>query len=257
MADAKISALAQATSVGDTDEFVVNDSGTTKKVQAQDIISTGIVGAGLIGGGGSSLAVNVDSTTTEISGGAVIVKDDGIKLAKMFDGAMGHTIYYNASQQNNGATTGSDVNLDYASIDTAYMTIGARITARAFFTCDAGTGTGSIKVLNPDLSSAYTAVTPTITAGADDKGYIELEIYAAEIDKVFVLEKVYLLNNQNYVETTANSGFYINGFNKVTLDSNVDGDYGAIIGFYVNGSDANDMNMDYAMTTLQPFKDST
>ena len=46
MADKEISALPQATSVGDTDEFVVNDSGTTKKVQAQDIISTGIAGAG-------------------------------------------------------------------------------------------------------------------------------------------------------------------------------------------------------------------
>ena len=78
MADQKISELAEAASIGDSDELVVNDSGTTKKVQAVNAIPTGVAGDGLTGGGGSALAVSVDDSTIEVSADNVQLKDDGI-----------------------------------------------------------------------------------------------------------------------------------------------------------------------------------
>jgi len=49
----------------------------------EDELNASVAGGGLAGGAGSPLSVNVDDSTTEISGDAVIVKDDGITNAKL------------------------------------------------------------------------------------------------------------------------------------------------------------------------------
>lgn len=49
----------------------------------EDELNASVAGDGLAGGAGSPLSVNVDDSTTEISGDAVIVKDDGVTNAKL------------------------------------------------------------------------------------------------------------------------------------------------------------------------------
>lgn len=251
MADQKISELAEAASIGDSDELVVNDSGTTKKVQAVNAIPTGVAGDGLTGGGGSALAVDPDDSTLEIGAAKVRIKDDGVTLAKMDEGAFTHVFVIHVAQADNDATTGSYVLLLQGNILAGWATVGSKVVAKAFFSCDAGTGTGRITIVDTDDSGLVDIDTQTLTAGAADQGCIEVEIYVRASGVIYVMWKIFLINTQNIVETTANSGHEINGLNFYTFDGDETDQWR--IQFSVNGSNASSMKLNYAEATFYPY----
>lgn len=53
-----------------------------------DKIAVAAVGAGLVGGGGTALALNIDTAAMEISANTLRIKDQGVATAKLADGAV-------------------------------------------------------------------------------------------------------------------------------------------------------------------------
>ncbi len=70
----------------------LTQSGTGLKIADAGVteahLNTSVAGAGLVGGGGTALAVNVDDVTLEVASDVVAVKDSGITTAKIADGAV-------------------------------------------------------------------------------------------------------------------------------------------------------------------------
>lgn len=255
MADAKISALPQATSVGDTDEFVVNDSGTTKRVQAQDIISTGIAGDGLTGGGGDPLAVSVDDASIEISGDALAVKANGITYATIREDSFAHTIGYNSAMANNGATTGSYVLLKTITIPSGMVsTVGASIKAHAFFTVTDGTGTGRVAVWDTDDSEINNYDTETMDDTNFPYGMVEIELIRTGTQSLAVSVKKYLMNASNYIVAAAATGMYMYGEATFSLTGDCEDQW--YIKIYVNGDTASGTELHNALAAFYPFKNS-
>lgn len=246
MADAKISALPEAASIGDSDELVVNDSGTTKKVQAVNAIPTGAAGAGLTGGGGSALAVNPDDSTIETSGDALQLKDNGVTLAKMNDQALTHAIGYNTAVLTNGATVGSDVIVKTVVVSDALMSVGTRITINGFFQCSSGTGVGTIALYDEEDALLKAVASPTLTVDATETALIELDIYALDGDEIYVLWKIRTMDTSGDVQSSE-----INGLNTYTFTSTLSDEWN--FRYIVNGSDASSIELHFAVSAFYPF----
>lgn len=88
---------AQVATGGIADDAVTADKIATNAVGSDQIaagavsaseLNSNVAGAGLVGGAGDALAVNVDDSTLEISTDTVRVKDGGITSAKILDGTI-------------------------------------------------------------------------------------------------------------------------------------------------------------------------
>jgi hypothetical protein len=83
-------------------------------------LSTSVAGAGLAGGGGSPLSVNVDGTTLEITSDSLNVKDSGITNVKIANGTI-----QNAKLVNNSITFTGDSGTDAVALGETLSVSGA------------------------------------------------------------------------------------------------------------------------------------
>jgi hypothetical protein len=102
-------------------------------------LTTSVAGAGLTGGGGTALAVNVDNSTVEINSDTVRIKDAGVTEAKLAASVAGDGLTGGAgSPLAVGAGTGisvaaNAVSVDYAPMVKKSMTAGEALSANTSY----------------------------------------------------------------------------------------------------------------------------
>jgi len=148
----------------------INDSAVTAAK-----IASAVAGAGLSGGAGTALAVNVDSSTIEINTDTLRVKDSGIVEAKIADGAV------TSAKILDGTIVNDDINASAGIVDTKLATIAtagkvsnSATTATSANTANAivarnASGNFTAGTITANLTGAVTGNASTATALATSR----------------------------------------------------------------------------------------
>lgn len=144
---------------------ILNSNVTTAKIAdanvTADKLAAAVAGAGLSGGAGTALAVNVDASTIEISTDTLQVKDAGITAAKLAAAVAGNGLA-------GGAGIALSVNVDGSTIeinsDTLRVKDSGIVTAKI---ADANVTRAKMVTVGQQLSSSCGTFTTTSTSYVD------------------------------------------------------------------------------------------
>ena len=178
----------------------INDSAVTAAK-----IATGVAGAGLSGGGGTALAVNVDSSTIEISTDTLQVKDQGIVAAKIADGSI------------TGGTAGSGVKIAADTITNANVSATAAIADTKLATISTAG-----KVANSATTAASTNTVSTIVARDGSGNFAAGTITAALTGNATTATTLATARNFSITGDITAAAVSFNGSGNVVLDANID-----------------------------------
>ena len=147
-------------------------------------LSTSVAGAGLAGGGGNPLSVNVDGSTIEITSDSLNVKDSGITNVKIADGTIQNVKLANSSLSFTGNTGTDSVSLGESISITGTNGISIAVGANAITVTNTSdisaasdvnvstpanghtlvyTTSPSAEFVNRPIYFLYTAVAPAVT----------------------------------------------------------------------------------------------
>jgi hypothetical protein len=140
---------------------IASNAVTTAKIDSNavtaDKIATAVAGAGLAGGGGTALSVNVDGVGIEIATDTLQLKDSGVVTAKLANSAVTADKIDTAVAGNGlagGAGSALSVNVDNSTVE---------INSDSLRVKDAGITNAKLSTASGEIGAAWTSTTPTLT----------------------------------------------------------------------------------------------